>query len=118
MSVLIKGMEMPKSCESCKLLHDVFVHVSEDFDYFCYVTKSMINRSVHNDILGGRPENCPLVEVPTPHGRLADVVEVVRCKDCECYDTHDHRCKFFNHGIAENDYCSRGIERRKDEQIH
>ena len=44
----------------------------------------------------------------------ADVVEVVRCKDCKDYDSHDHRCKFFNHGIVENDYCSRAIERRED----
>lgn len=34
--------------------------------------------------------------------------EVVRCKDCEHYDTHDHRCKVWNHGVVVMGYCSRG----------
>lgn len=48
MSVLIKGMEMPERCESCPF---------EDFGGCMFrVTRS----------------ECPLVEVPTPHGRLID----------------------------------------------
>lgn len=38
----------------------------------------------------------------------ADVVEVVRCGDCTKYDTHDHRCKYWNHGVVVNDFCSKG----------
>ena len=34
--------------------------------------------------------------------------EVVRCKDCKKYDTHNHRCKHWNHGVVVMDYCSRG----------
>ena len=48
MSILIKGMEMPKTCNDCGLLieHDrVTVNVNE-------MTVS---------------EYCPLVEIPTPH---------------------------------------------------
>lgn len=39
-----------------------------------------------------------------------DVVEVVRCKDCKAYDSHDKRCKVWNHGVAEHEYCYRGLK--------
>lgn len=42
-----------------------------------------------------------------------DVAPVVRCKDCKRYDSHDHRCKVWNHGINKEDFCSRG--ERKEE---
>ena len=35
------------------------------------------------------------------------VGELIRCKDCKHYDTHDHRCKQWNHGVVVADYCSR-----------
>lgn len=43
----------------------------------------------------------------------ADVVEVVRCKDCIHFINHDKRCGYFNHGIKTDDYCSFG--EKKDE---
>ena len=51
MSVLIKGMEMPKSCSDCKLRMAV----------------GCCGNLPHNT----RMPNCPLVEIP-PHGRLID----------------------------------------------
>jgi hypothetical protein len=54
MDVLIKGMEMPHDCDSCK--------VSDILD--CTLWKPMDIGEMH-------PE-CPLVEVPTPHGDLID----------------------------------------------
>ncbi len=33
-------------------------------------------------------------------------VDLVRCSDCKHYDTHDHRCKFWNHGVMKSDFCS------------
>lgn len=64
MSVLIKGMEMPKSCGDCPF----------DYDCFCCAI------TLHNffildenfDFTTERASDCPLVEVPTPHGRLID----------------------------------------------
>ena len=50
MGVYIKGMEMPTCCAGCCL------------DRFCK----------HWDIVPYRHEDCPLVPVPTPHGRLID----------------------------------------------
>ena len=57
MRVYIKGMEMPKNCDTC--LFDDGVHCmayppSEDMVY---------------DIADGKPEWCPLAELQ-PHGRL------------------------------------------------
>lgn len=34
--------------------------------------------------------------------------QIIHCKDCKCFDTHGKRCKVWNHGISENEFCSRG----------
>ena len=46
----------------------------------------------------------------------ADVAEVVRCRDCARYDTHDKRCRYWNHGIGVDldGFCSKGV--RTDER--
>ena len=61
MSVLIKGMEMPKDCEHCRFC-------GIDVESGCWVKKNWIIRRVGEN----RPSWCPLVDVPTPHGRLID----------------------------------------------
>ena len=47
----------------------------------------------------------------------ADVVEIIRCKDCKYYikpttNPHDnsdwYMCKFFDHLMDDNDFCSSG----------
>lgn len=59
MSVLIKGMEMPKCCRVC----DLFIGGAccakgyRDYSVILYPPK---------------PDNCPITEVPTPHGELVD----------------------------------------------
>jgi len=58
--ILIRGMEMPKSCADCFL--------EDPYDgYNCRIIPKSANWG-----LGERPSWCPLVEVPTPHGRLID----------------------------------------------
>lgn len=61
MSVLIKGMEMPKTCDYCKF-HEPFL----DFAY-CDLGEMDME---YKDIVNRRHPDCPLVEIPTPHGRL------------------------------------------------
>ena len=67
MSVLIKGMEMPTNCADCPLNYDQMT---------CAVTwtrwwsDSMVIMNFDSD--KERMPNCPLIEVPTPHGRLID----------------------------------------------
>lgn len=63
MSILIKGMEMPTSCESCPCkTADAFGGLG------CQATGYIPLRKANQD----RPDNCPLDPVP-PHGRLGDL---------------------------------------------
>ena len=70
MGVYIKGMEMPKSCMCCDLR--AFTGV---YDECVVLRKVMCGWEYKN----GFPANCPLTEVPEPHGRLIleDTKEVV-----------------------------------------
>ena len=63
MSILIKGMEMPKSCLSCPL---------QGGTADCRLTQKTYNWG-----LPERPSDCPLVPVP-PHGRLIDADEFLK----------------------------------------
>lgn len=53
MGVYIKGIEMPKNCFDCEIFG------------LC----SLKDRLEH---IKDRNPDCPLVEIPTPHGRLID----------------------------------------------
>ena len=66
MGVYIKGMEMPKKCLWCPL----------QYIGFCQVTKTDVNSD-----LGRRADDCPIVEVPEPHGRLIDENELTVSTD-------------------------------------
>ena len=66
MSVLIKDMQMPKSCGSCKLFgasHAIGLFSPLGW---CRVNGKEIFR------LSEKADFCPIVEVPEPHGRLID----------------------------------------------
>ena len=64
MSILIKGMEMPKNCKECGLYIEGACYAKGYRDYRLIMDKS-------------KPDDCPLVELP-PHGRLIDADELVR----------------------------------------
>lgn len=67
MSVLIKGMKMPRNSRNCP-----FTVMAEDWEKEC-----IVGGEYHWD--NERVcEGCPLVEVPTPHGRLIDADELER----------------------------------------
>ena len=61
MSVLIENMEMPFTCLTCDF-HKCAGGVGD----FCSITKRRQFR------FKNRPKDCPLIEVPEPHGRLID----------------------------------------------
>lgn len=73
MSVLIKGMEMPKSCSVCPMLE------GDRMDGLCHAASRWLDDDEYwtwyaypeGDIDDSKPCNCPLVEIP-PHGRLID----------------------------------------------
>ena len=62
MSVLIRGMEMPKACWECPLK----VHLFQQL--WCVPGNKVINREDNTE----REPDCPLIEVQSPHGRLID----------------------------------------------
>lgn len=66
MSVLVKGMEMPKHCAECGFLEAE------------YTLECNCLRKKMQGIFEGRDRDCPLVEVHTPHGRLIDADETMR----------------------------------------
>ena len=65
MSVLIKNMEMPECCYDCPL-----IRASVAGDYYCAA-----GNGIEEDLkklYERRMPDCPLVEIKTPHGDLAD----------------------------------------------
>lgn len=75
MSILIKGVEMP---ENCIYLDE---KANTKFCFFCNHddTPFCAYRGAGLGIEDERPDWCPLVEVPTPHGRLIDA-DALQCK--------------------------------------
>lgn len=61
MSVLIRGMEMPKNCKECPF---------SDHEAWCLLPGDWRERYYCPD--DERSDDCPLIEIPTPHGRLID----------------------------------------------
>ena len=75
MSVIIKGMEMPKNCAFCPLSEYRNSSLGQILDCKQIGTVGTPSRDTHN-VLKRRHPNCPLIEVPTPHGRLVDIKSV------------------------------------------
>ena len=69
MSVLIKGIDMPNSCRTCELLMNC--DACEGYECYCCATGS--NLGYYKSLSSTqRHDDCPLVEVKTPHGKLKD----------------------------------------------
>ena len=67
MSVLVKGMEMPQNCDKCRFQSALKLYCDAMPYNFCGNTYDI-----------ERPDWCPLISIPTPHGRLIDADELVR----------------------------------------
>ena len=78
MSVIVKGVEMPKSCFGCHLFklddHDLWC-IANHYAGCCRVLSKYIDE---NKFVIERHPDCPLIEVPSPHGRLIDADKLVR----------------------------------------
>ena len=69
MSILIKGMEMPKNCMLCPLCVEEADPANGEM---CMVTGTLMPPCTRE-----RLDSCPLLPVP-PHGRLIDASEKIR----------------------------------------
>ncbi len=81
MSILIKGMEMPKSCFDCPFMYG---------RRYCMANNKIEFNDPGYSELKGRYDGCPLVPVP-PHGRLidADALEEYFVNDPSCLTIFD-----------------------------
>jgi len=83
MSVLIKGMEVPKNCFGCPCYHQKVDYGYYDYE-ICGASGTIFNdgyssitgHKVHINPFKERLDNCPLIPVP-PHGRLIDADDVI-----------------------------------------
>ena len=83
MGVYIPGLDMPEYCSECR-----FGILSGD-RYWCAVSLKYRNHEAANYI----SNDCPLVEIKTPHGRLIDADELMK-------DICDSLNQMTNIGIA------------------
>ena len=78
MSLRINGLDMPKACINCDLRGVAWGN------YKCTVSGEIIKNELN------RPNDCPLSEIPTPHGKLIDTdaaiarLKYLYCDGCGC----------------------------------
>lgn len=81
MSLIIKEIKLPKSCDSCDLVQ----FDDEGLETHCPLSPYYRWYGTPPDY---RPEGCPLAEIPTPHGRLIDAdatiarLKYLYCENC------------------------------------
>lgn len=71
MSVLIKGMQIPKNCSDCPLNYDMMSCMITGTRWW---SDTMVLMDF--DCQESRLYDCPLVELPEHHGRLIDADEM------------------------------------------
>ena len=71
MSILIKGMEMPKNCSDCPLNYDQMACIVTGTGWW---SDTMVLMGF--DSCKERLHDCPLIELP-PHGRLVDIDKII-----------------------------------------
>ncbi len=90
MGICVKRMEMPDDCRNCPF---------EMYYMNCGETRCRATGKILADFykpipFEGRAEECPLIELPTPHGRLIDAdallesIKEARKKDPEIEDVY------------------------------
>ena len=82
MGVYIKGMEMPKNCDSCRIMTFEDANCISVHELLCGCPIVFIAHAQGED---HRPDYCPLVEVPK-HGRLIDADELKQKMHYDAFD--------------------------------
>ena len=83
MSILIKGIEMPKSCIDCTCSLNLFFCKARE----CRpITGGNGIEPTDDAIQVSRPDWCPLVEIPKEHGDLIDVDKLLKVLGKHCLE--------------------------------
>lgn len=112
MSILIRGMEMPKNCKECRFCVNGF---TDDAPMYECAVQSYENVSVLVESGGKpfdfRPDWCPLTELP-PHGRLIDADKFKAdysmkddCAECEKELRYSSRSCEYDRIYSKMDFC-------------
>ena len=95
MSVIVKGMEMPKNCGSCWISRMRGSSLGGILDCKILGTVGTAMDDPH-DILNNRHPDCPLVEPPEKHGRLIDADALIH----ELNNSHYPGAPYIDAGIS------------------
>ena len=68
MSVMVKNMTMPTDCRECRLME----YHNSTGKTWCTPADGLLAEDFRSIPFDGRPEWCPLVELPEKHGDLID----------------------------------------------
>ena len=79
MSVIVRGMKIPKSCSECPFLEVYNLPPYYDDEFECEITYQSMSYEEYKT----RCVNCPLVEVQ-PHGRLIDADALIEDLERQC----------------------------------
>lgn len=94
MSILIKNMSMPNRCYECVFCARTRNFYTKEVIYYqCYCLNQPLSGmdvkcAIEKDC---RHPDCPLVEIPTPHGRLIDADSLHIATDISQKDCNKHR---------------------------
>ena len=111
MGVLIKGMEMPYGCADCDFCGGI---IMPDGIYYCDCPAEASHGKNISDAInnGARADFCPLVEIPTPHGRLIDADKFKAdhsmkndCAECEKELQGSSRACEYDRIYSKMDFC-------------
>lgn len=103
-----------------------FAHLKEDSGFGEHIVKYLSSElserimsilEQEKEIVVRESDVCVSEFMPTnsvEYRRQVNWSPLVRCKDCKHYDTHDHRCKVWNHGVIVMGFCYKG-EREEDD---
>ena len=110
MSVLIKGMEMPKTCEECDLCTS---------DGYCIATGGdslwdALPEGAEYFPTGWKYEGCPLVEVPAPHGRLIDADALIAQMTSDAEQMEEPLAKMFTYAAINDVKHSESVIKEED----
>jgi len=68
MNIIVKNMQMPKDCRECRMME----YHERTGKTWCKPADGLLADTYRPIMYDGRPDWCPLVEIPEKHGRLVD----------------------------------------------
>lgn len=99
MSLIIKGMKLPQSCSTCR------------FSYFTVGIRKRceISGDEVNPLIDRRETNCPLIEIPTPHGRLIDADTVEERLQKYWYEEYPNQEASYHRAFMDSNACVKDL---------